>query len=104
MKKQQIRLYRRFSLILVIANASLCTVYKVVSEIIHFENFAKNQHYPPLIRNRTCLYQGVKNVTFTEDFEYTLNEWFLACRELFILHTAEAHLEPRQTFKMEAFA
>ena len=28
----------------------------------------------PLIRTRTCAYQGVKNVSFSEDFAYVLNE------------------------------
>ena len=29
----------------------------------------------PLIRTRTCAYQGVRNVNFSENFAYVLNEW-----------------------------
>ena len=29
----------------------------------------------PLIRKRTCTYQGVRNVSFSENFMYVLNEW-----------------------------
>ena len=29
----------------------------------------------PLIRTRTCTYQGVRNVTFSENFAYVLNGW-----------------------------
>ena len=31
----------------------------------------------PLIRTRTCAYQGVRNVSFSENFAYVLNEWSL---------------------------
>ena len=31
----------------------------------------------PLIRTRTCAYQGDKNVSFSENFAYVLNGWFL---------------------------
>ena len=31
----------------------------------------------PLIRIRTCVYQGVRNVSFSENFAYVLNEWHL---------------------------
>ena len=30
-----------------------------------------------LIRTRTCVYQGVRNVSFSENFAYQLNEWSL---------------------------
>ena len=30
---------------------------------------------PPLIRTRTCAYQGVRNGSFSESFAYILNEW-----------------------------
>ena len=31
----------------------------------------------PLIRKRMCAYQGVKNVSFLENFAYILTEWSL---------------------------
>ena len=31
----------------------------------------------PLIRMRSCAYQGVRNVSFSEDFAYVLNGWIL---------------------------
>ena len=31
----------------------------------------------PLIRTSTCAYQGVRNVSFSENFAYVLNEWSL---------------------------
>ena len=34
----------------------------------------KNNIPNPLIRTRTCIYQGVKNVSFFQKFEYALNE------------------------------
>ena len=46
-----------------------------------FSTYAKfsektNVSYP-LIRTRTCAYQGVRNVSFSENFAYVLNEWSL---------------------------
>ena len=35
--------------------------------------FRKTDISNPLIRTRTCAYQGVKNVSFSEDFAYLLN-------------------------------
>ena len=40
--------------------------------------FRKTDISNPLIRTRTCAYQGVKNVSFSEDFAYLLNGWPLA--------------------------
>ena len=37
----------------------------------------------PLIRTRTCAYQGVKNITSLETFAYVLNESFLI---MWIIH------------------
>ena len=46
--------------------------------IIHFvrlQNFQKTNISYSLIRNkRTCAYQGVRNVSFLENFAYVLNE------------------------------
>ena len=38
------------------------------------QNFRKNISYP-LICTRTCTYQGIRNVSFSENFAYLLNEW-----------------------------
>ena len=41
-----------------------------------FSTFAKFTDISyPLIRTRTCPYQGVRNVSFSENFAYVLNEW-----------------------------
>ena len=37
--------------------------------------FPKNNMSYPLIRTRTCAYQGVRNVSFSENFAYVLNEY-----------------------------
>ena len=34
--------------------------------------------YETLTRTRTCAYQGVRNVSFLENFAYVLNEWSLS--------------------------
>ena len=39
--------------------------------------FRKSNISHPLIRTRTCAYQGVRNDSFSENFAYLLNEWFL---------------------------
>ena len=40
----------------------------------HYNRQKDNISYP-LIRIRTCVYQGVRNVSFSEGFAYVLNEW-----------------------------
>ena len=37
--------------------------------------FRKTNISNPLIRTRTCAYQGVRNVSFSENFAYVLNGW-----------------------------
>ena len=39
--------------------------------------FRKTNISYPLIRTRTCEYQGVRNVSFSENFAYLLNGWTL---------------------------
>ena len=39
--------------------------------------FRKTNISNPLIRTRTCAYQGVRNVSFLENFAYVLNGWLL---------------------------
>ena len=42
----------------------------------------------PLIRTRMCAYQGVRNVSFSENFAYVLNGWPLIdlCELLFLVN------------------
>ena len=40
-------------------------------------SFAKCSYTTLLIRTRTCAYQGVRNVSFSENFVSVLNEWSL---------------------------
>ena len=40
-------------------------------------NFPITNIFYPLIRTRTCAYQGVKNISFSEKFAYVINEWSL---------------------------
>ena len=37
--------------------------------------FRKTNMSNPLIRTSTCAYQGVRNVSFSENFAYVLNGW-----------------------------
>ena len=37
--------------------------------------FRKTNISYPLIRTRTCAYQGVRNASFSENLAYVLNEW-----------------------------
>ena len=39
------------------------------------QNFPKTNISNLLIHTRTCAYQGVRNVSFSEDFAYVLNGW-----------------------------
>ena len=49
--------------------------------------FRKTSISYPLIRIRTCLYQGVKNVCFLETFACALNDsWIFCCNVLFVHH------------------
>ena len=44
----------------------------------------------PLIRKRMCAYQGVKNVSFLENFAYILIEWSLTAEKYNgIIHLAQ---------------
>ena len=52
-------------------------VYLKCIGIIHLvrsQNFLKNLHFVPLIGRRTSAYQGVRNVSFPENFANVLNE------------------------------
>ena len=43
--------------------------------------FRKTNISNPLIRTRTCAYQGVRNVSFSENFAYVLNGWLHPSKE-----------------------
>ena len=40
-----------------------------------FAKFSKNKNFLPPDRHTTCAYQGVRNVSFSENFQNKLNEW-----------------------------
>ena len=66
--------------------SSRCSSIQYVGKI-----FRKTNISYPLIRTRMCAYQGVRNVSFPENFAYVLNGWPLIelfCRELsrFLAH------------------
>ena len=42
--------------------------------LVRTQNFRKANISYTLIRTRTCVYQGVRNVSFSECFAYVLNE------------------------------
>ena len=43
------------------------------------QDFPKNYHFLPPVPKNTgkCVYQGVRNVSFSGNFAYMLHEWFL---------------------------
>ena len=45
--------------------------------------FRKTNISYPLICTGSCAYQGVKNLSFTENFVYVLNEWCLGLHNIF---------------------
>ena len=48
------------------------------SSIKYVRNISRKTNISnPLIRTRKCAYQGVKNVSFSENFTYVLNGWTL---------------------------
>ena len=42
--------------------------------MVRTQYFPKTNVSYPLIRTHTCAYQGVENVSFSENFAYVLNE------------------------------
>ena len=57
-------------------NRVLNTLLGMGSLIYYVRNiFRKTNISDPLIRTRTCVYQGVKNVSFWEKLAYLINEW-----------------------------
>ena len=47
--------------------------YSILGPSIKYVRKMFRKNYNPLIRTRTCAYQGVKNVSFSENFAYVLN-------------------------------
>ena len=45
--------------------------------------FRKTNISNPLIHTRTCVYQGVRNISFSENFTYVLNRWSLSLQLFF---------------------
>ena len=56
----------------------VCDPWKIVSRDHSFSTYAKFceklAFFDPLIRTRTCPYQGVRNVSSSENFAYVLNK------------------------------
>ena len=48
-----------------------------ISHLELSQNYPKTNISYPLIRTRTCAYQRVRNVSFSENFGNVLNEWSL---------------------------
>ena len=51
---------------------------------------------PPLIPTRTCAYQGVRNVSFLENFPYLLNEWALLSKKYVFYITFSYYFSKRE--------
>ena len=48
-----------------------------IIHLVRTQMFRKTNISYPLVRTRTCAYQGVRNISFSGYFPYPLNEWFL---------------------------
>ena len=48
-----------------------------IIDLVRTQNFPKNQHFlpPDTYTYVRCVYQGVRNVSFSENVAYVLNEW-----------------------------
>ena len=42
--------------------------------LVRMQNFPKNYHFLPSVRIGTCAYQGIRNISFLENFAYVLYE------------------------------
>ena len=75
--------------------------YSGIIHLIRTQNFPKNYSISyPLIRARMRAYQGVRNVSFSENFASVLNEWSLI--QIQIL-SSEAYLGANKWSVMEFF-
>ena len=52
----------------------LFNVHNPSNAYANFSKFRKTNISYPLIRSRTLVYQGVRNISFSENFAYVLNE------------------------------
>ena len=60
---------------------------EVVSHLFHFFWDYSISTYTKFFEKRTtCAYQGVRNVSFSENFAYVLNEWPLCSLLLYRLY------------------
>ena len=46
-----------------------------IIHLVHTQDFPKRQYFSPLARTRTCAYQGVRNISYSEDFAYVIYEF-----------------------------
>ena len=57
-----------------------------IIHLVRTQNFPKTNVSCPLINTSTYAYQGFRNVSFSENFAYVLNEWLLLnCFRFFVL-------------------
>ena len=55
-------------------SASLCGII----HLVRTQNFPKANISNPLIWTRTCAYQGVRNVSFSDNIAYSQNKWMFS--------------------------
>ena len=66
----------RLNLVLCTLKSDCCEyIQQGFIHLVSTQNFPKNSHFLPLWYARTCAYQGVRNVSFSENFAYILNGW-----------------------------
>ena len=56
----------------------LSKCFGIIHSVYVHKYFRKTNIFYPLIRKHTCAYQKVRNVAFSENFAYVLNEWSLS--------------------------
>ena len=59
-----------------ISDIKWATIYKI-TYLVRAQKFLKSNISYPLIRTLMCAYQGLRNVSFSENLAYELNEWSL---------------------------
>ena len=65
-----------------------------IIHLVRTQNFSKTTISHPLIRTLTFAYQGVRNVSFSENFAYVLNEWSFYANQ----RKYELHLEKKKEY------
>ena len=76
------QLLRTWSITYQERNVFFCVVFfqkrgNALKGIIHLVCLQKTYISYRQIRKRTCAYQGLRNISFSENFAYVPNEWFI---------------------------